>query len=70
MTLESLTERGFSLVAGTKKPKDERGIIGILILRKHYRTSGATQLYTCAQYEHGYGEPVPLPEGVDVRPAL
>lgn len=70
MTLESLTERGFSLVAGTKKPKDERGIIGILILRKRYSNSRASQLYTCAQYEHGYGEPVPLPQGVDVRPAL
>jgi hypothetical protein len=70
MTLESLTERGFSLVAGTKKPKDERGIIGILILRKRYSNSRAKQLYTCAQYEHGYGEPVPLPQGVDVRPAL
>lgn len=70
MTLESLTERGFCLVAGTKKPKDERGIIGILILRKKDKNNRNPALFTCAQYEHGYGEPVPLPQGVDVRPAL
>lgn len=66
MTLCELHALGFRLIAETRKPVDERGIDGVLILNKAAASHNGVQgkkFFAAAHYakQNTYGEPVPIP---------
>lgn len=67
MTLKDLHERGFRLLAETRRPLDERGIDGVIILNQSRVAkdgSNGAKYFTAAHYakQNTYGEPVALPK--------
>lgn len=67
--LKRLGDRGFHFVSETRGECDERGIDGVMILKRKRNKNGKgsvrtfrERFYICAHYRVGnrYGEPLPL----------
>jgi hypothetical protein len=67
--LKRLAEQGFHFVSETRGECDERGIDGVMILKRKRNKNGKgsvrtfrERFYICAHYRVGnrYGEPLPL----------
>jgi hypothetical protein len=69
MTLCEFQKRGFSFVSEKRGPVDERGIDGVMLLKKKHAARGGSngaKFYAAAHYRVGnqWGEPCPIPQGL------